>query len=318
MFNGAPTPSALLRSQLAILGREMPGLLRGEADAIHDARVATRRVRAVIPLVDGWPRQADRDDFRALFKTLGRKLGRARDVDVRLTLLACLEERLPAAASSVAVVRGVERARRERRTKAVVRALERLGVRDGLPDVRFWSNGSWRQRIVDDLRSRAREAETAIDHAAGLYFRDRLHRARIALKKFRYAVEIADAAGVAPFAEPIAVLKKAQDILGEVHDREMIAGLLERHADDDGVRDRDLALVRDLLGAEARALHRRYLTRRPSLFAICRGVPRVASRRQLPSPLLVATAIAAASALFAPRSRVQPVRSGALANRRPA
>jgi CHAD domain-containing protein len=308
MFSGGAKPADLLHSQIARFQRELPGLLNGEEQAIHDARVATRRIRAVIPLVDGWPRQGDRDDLRATFKALGRKLGRARDVDVRLTLLAGLEECVPAAAPSVAVISTAERARRVKRTKAVIRALDRLGLRDAPPDPRCWSNGSWRQRIVDDLRSRARAAAAAIDRAAGVYFRGRLHRTRIALKKFRYTVEIADAAGLGRFAEPIEVLKKAQAILGDVHDREMMTALLERYAEDDAVRGRDVTIARDLLEAQARALHRRYLSRRERLCAVCHGLPQVASRFRLPSSLFVATAMVAASALLAPRVD-QPSRS---------
>ena len=46
------------------------------------------------------------------------------------------------------------------------------------------------------------------------------HNARIALKKFRYAVEIADATGLVPAQRAIRELKKGQDVLGELHDRQ--------------------------------------------------------------------------------------------------
>jgi CHAD domain-containing protein len=83
----------------------LPGVLDGKEGSIHDARIATRRIRELLPLLADAKRRKALDDVYSRFKRLGRSLGRVRDADVRVTLLATLETRMPHAAPALVVLR---------------------------------------------------------------------------------------------------------------------------------------------------------------------------------------------------------------------
>ena len=66
------------------------------------------------------------------------------------------------------------------------------------PGALSWSvrtGHTWRRDLDYTLRERALATREAIDHATGVYFPARVHAARIAIKKMRYAMEIAHAIG---------------------------------------------------------------------------------------------------------------------------
>ena len=79
---------------------------------VHDARIATRRIREVLPLTIEWQRHVADDDLYRRFRRVGRALGGVRDADVRLSLLKRLESRIPGSAPSLVVVSGSARNRR--------------------------------------------------------------------------------------------------------------------------------------------------------------------------------------------------------------
>jgi hypothetical protein len=56
MFRSA-TPIAFFQQQTQILRSHLPGVLDGRRDTIHDARIATRRIREVLPLTYEWQRR---------------------------------------------------------------------------------------------------------------------------------------------------------------------------------------------------------------------------------------------------------------------
>ena len=59
----------------------MPGVRNGDADAIHDARVATRRTRAVLAILDS-DHDTNHDALSVEMRRLGRARGEARDLDI--------------------------------------------------------------------------------------------------------------------------------------------------------------------------------------------------------------------------------------------
>jgi CHAD domain-containing protein len=120
---------------------------------------------------------------------------------------------------------------------------------------------------------RARRLEGAIHHAGGLYLADRLHAVRVAAKKLRYAMEIARELKRSRSTARIAQLKRLQDLLGRMHDFEILIDRT-RHVQADlaGV-DRHLtteldALIREL-EAECRRDHATYMHRRASVLRLC-------------------------------------------------
>src|SRR5438477_5547232 len=63
----------------------------GEPDAIHDARVATRRMRAALRLVEPLISDEHRKPLARALRRLRRRLGAARDLDVMIDHLKSLK-----------------------------------------------------------------------------------------------------------------------------------------------------------------------------------------------------------------------------------
>jgi CHAD domain-containing protein len=144
--------------------------------------------------------------------------------------------------------------------------------------------GGWDRRLRRAVAERAADAREAIVHATGVYFPKRTHKARIAIKKFRYATEIAAATGLWNAREILRELKKGQDLLGRVHDRQELLDSLPAGDDTDpeGSGREQIELVAQVVEAEAHDLHGRYLSRREGLLEAARAAERAVSRPRLP------------------------------------
>ena len=304
------TPHRLFRTQIHALRTHLPGVLDGSVPGIHDARIATRRIREILPLLGDPKRRKHIQDLGDRFKRLGRSLGRVRDADVNVALLATLETRMPHVAPSLVVLRQQREQERLELLRKLVKKLERLeAVRliEMLDEhhytfpapLAFRMRGAhWRNDLRYMLRERSRAARDAIDHATGVYFPDRAHAVRIALKKLRYAMEIAHETRFGDRSEAIRGLKKAQDLLGDLHDRQELIDNLISFNGDGADHAAQISLLRQVLDAEIHDLHGRYLARRPELLDICQR--QAARSMQSPSRSLLAAAgaIAISSGLY--------------------
>jgi CHAD domain-containing protein len=263
-----------------------------------------------MPLL-GQPRQSNRvDDVTVAFKRLGRSLGRVRDVDVRIALLAALEGRIPHAAPTLVLIRQEHERTRLELARELIKRLERLDtirVIQSLlarrrPRVVPWlpalpRNRHWERHLHDTVAARAHAAQDAIVHATGVYFPKRTHAARIAIKKLRYAVEIVDEAGLADCAAAIRELKKAQDVLGELHDYQELGTSLQ--AEGSNAHGDQVPVIRQVVEAAASQLHTRYLERREPVLAVCRSAGEAAAPRRPATPaLLAAGALALSSSAY--------------------
>jgi CHAD domain-containing protein len=312
------TPATLFHTQILDLQQKFPAVLNGEAEGIHTARVAIRRVRELLPLLDREPRWASVDDLQSRFKRIGKSLGRVRDADVRVDLLASLEQRISHAAPTLVLVR--QRRERERLVliRKLIKRLERVDAAQMIDalvryhPMRFrvfhtTRATKWRRELRLIVQQRAQAARETIAHATGVYFPNRTHSARIAIKRLRYATEIVHQTGLADRSRAIRALKKAQDLLGDLHDRQELSDHLADEVsraaaptDDNG----QVALVRQVIDAEARQLHQRYAERRDRLMGVCCDSLRVGETRRLPSMVAVAAVVVSSGVLAARRSRM--------------
>ena len=283
----------------------------GVEASIHDARIATRRIRELLPLLGDPKRRKPIEDLGSRFKRLGRSLGRVRDADVRVALLASLETRMPHAAPALVVLRQQREQERLRLLRKLIKRLERLeAVRmiEMLDDHRFslagpaWAlraGATWKRDLGYTLRERAAATTEAIDHATGVYFPNRVHGARIAIKKMRYAMEIAHEVGGGDRNGAIRELKKAQDLLGDLHDsQELIDNLIETCPPDQPEAASQVSLLKQVIEAENRDLHQRYLARRGAILEIC-SMERRHLRRPPARSLVAAGALAISSGIYA-------------------
>jgi CHAD domain-containing protein len=299
---GTRTLASLLDQQASVLRTQLDGVYDGAVDAVHDARVATRRIRELLALLPVVPGRDGEDEAGRGYKKIGRALGKVRDIDVQLALIQNLEGRAPQTAPSLVLVRQNHEGERLAKTRRLIKTLERLDVdrllravtdghRAGLRR-RLSSNG-WREQLKRLVVERAHNAVDAIAHATGVYFPRRAHGARIAIKQVRYATEIADATGLTAVQAAIKTLRKGQEILGDLHDRQALADTLEGFGKDDGVDPAQILLTRQVLEREMMQLHTQYLARRAVLREACAEVEHAASRAWRAGPAIaVGTALA--------------------------
>jgi CHAD domain-containing protein len=271
------TPATLLDSQASALRTQLRGVFDGDAEAVHQARVATRRIRELLALRRATTdEQQDDADVAKGFAAIGKALGRVRDVDVRIALLRELEAHTPQAAPSLVVVRQHHGRKRLDDVRHLIKTLEHLDVasliksvtRNHPENVRtrlIWRG--WREPHRRQLLERACAAAEGIAHATGVYFPNRVHHARIAIKRLRYAAEIAAATGSPRFDPPIRQLSKVQTTLGNLHDRQTLADWLSRHEKRAGVGADELEVTREVLSSEVQTLHAKYLARRAEVLA---------------------------------------------------
>ncbi len=245
-------------------------------------------MRAVVPLLAGRFTPADLEHLDGLLRKMTRRLGRARDVDVQLGLLESLEPAAPRTGEDVQALRSEWRARRDRRVRRLIKSLERLRVEQQLGDLaarlkthapallvagrHAWAAPAWENVLGAELRDLAGAVAAGIDRAGGVMFSNRLHEARISIKKLRYAMEIATVTGRANLERSVRSVRKAQQILGSIHDLDVLAKAVRktRHGE-----ERILPVVE----YQRRTLHDRYLRRRAAVLAACSDAV-TATRRQ--------------------------------------
>jgi CHAD domain-containing protein len=158
---------------------------------------------------------------------------------------------------------------------------------------------------------RAEESEVAVIGATGVYFPKRTHEARIAIKKFRYVLEIAHGTAERQAHDAIHALKHAQDVLGEIHDRQVFIDELSNALEAaEPERRGPLTLVTQVVEAEIHSLHKEYLGLRKSLLEISHDHARRAQPgTQRATRVLAGGALALSALWVAQRRRMLPPRS---------
>jgi hypothetical protein len=135
----------------------------------------------------------------------------------------------------------------------------------------------WRPSLQAALGARAAAAARAVDRASGIYVAPRLHDARIAIKKLRYTTELGIATGVVKDPDLVRTMKDVQDVLGRLHDLQVLSKHLEHVDDRSGTSDTDLEVMTSIVHVDLAALHARYLRRRTRILEVCAVCHAVAS-----------------------------------------
>ena len=274
-------PSELIiRQRLAALSRTLPGALKGDVQAVHQARVATRRIREALPLV---ARGRTGKSLKKSVRKLTRALGPVRELDVALMNLDQLRNSGDVSEAAIARLRQLITEERQRVGAEMVRLISHFNLekfqKKAVEAVAHGPEASGRRdprRVAAALGRAARRAEglrAAIDNAAGIYLPDRLHQVRITVKKLRYALEIAQDLSGSRATARVRTLKRVQDLLGRMHDLEML--IARTRAVQGRSEAANLSLSADLdrlvrrLENECRRLHARYMNERKALLRIC-------------------------------------------------
>jgi CHAD domain-containing protein len=241
---GAATVAQLVQAAIAASVHRLvahdPGVrLGGDPEFVHQARVATRRLRSDLrtlrPVLD--PTWADR--LRDELAWLGAELGVVRDTEVLLELLRGKVVDAPAEARAVgqAVVAELtareaaqrEALRRSLRTERYLTLLDHLVEAARNPAVLVNEADRPAVELARLVRRPWRRLRRAVRAVGPDPADDELHRIRILAKRARYAAEaVAPAVGedARRFARAVARL---QEVLGTHHDAVVARAFLAEH-----------------------------------------------------------------------------------------
>lgn len=292
----------------------LPGVFDGDVESVHQARIVTRRLREVLPLVGSHDPNASR--AAETLRDAGHALGRVRELDVMRGMLEQAFDRVPAAAVLVAECRrAVQREQLDAR-RDMVKTLEALELprlaallsRTHRPA--WWRHragaSAWRLALQQRIAERADEMVQTVQHATGVYFPNRSHTARVAVKKLRYAVEVAQETALWTPPRLLKHLRGVQSRLGDIHDLQVLNNRLDQLAGEPAARTESLSVLMSVLQNDIARHHAEYVQRRDRLFAIAGACRRFADRRGRPNLRLPAVAASAAALplLFLGRRRI--------------
>jgi CHAD domain-containing protein len=261
-----------------------PKVLQGDdPDAIHDLRVASRRLQQVIDLIYPSPHSGE---IRKLYRGLKRcrsSLSEVRNYDVLLERVeAALARKRTARREaweaigeylgglrSVRLEKSLRKLAKANLSAIYVRLKEFLPANGKSASVSGYSarNGSghhlaaeqFYERTSDALKAVWTELEQEIAHSRHERDASVLHRTRIAAKRARYLIEVVHAFEVPGSREALIWLRSLQTQLGDWHDlvvfEESVIGML---ADRDFLRDHlEMAIQIERLIMRNRALKSR-------------------------------------------------------------
>jgi CHAD domain-containing protein len=266
--------SRLLEDRVTRVFRELPGAVAGHDEAVHQVRVAGRRLRVALPLL---ARKGDgRTVGRALkvLRRLTRTVGAGRDMDVILGLFQDRLESLRAPSAEQRALLSRLRTARARSRSHVAEDVFDLDI-DGL-----------RRNLRRLLREGAAEAETVLARLSALreeqgaellrgwsligahYRPAELHTLRRRVRRLRYAAEVEDAVRGEDSRAP-ALWKRLQDAIGVIHDHDVLATWLDEQvraakARDNALLARAALRERSAFVGVARLLHRALLETKPA------------------------------------------------------
>lgn len=216
-----------------------------DVEALHDMRVASRRLREALRIFRPLCRRNALKRHLGLVRSVTRTLGAARSFDVSVGLLEAYAAKGtdPQAAEAAAFMLARGRAGRQRARKRMVRRLNALklgAARRGM--VAFFEDQKGRvqarrggidpdRRLAENARPLiAKRLEAVFEHREGIRDEartDLLHRMRIAAKKLRYAMETLRVAFGEGFDAAYGLVEQAQEMLGRIHDLDVIIATVE-------------------------------------------------------------------------------------------
>ena len=272
------------------LSKHLPRAVEGDVEPLHQGRVATRRLREILPLCAcevprGLANRALRRGRR-----VGRVLGDVREIDVTIGIA---DEIIQAATVDGAAGHRLRRHLHDEREERRERMLGRLSsvntrrLERDLADIarvlgmRQQTDG-WAQMLAVRMERRSESVQHAVGEAGALYISDRVHRVRIAAKKLRYSLELAGDTGEARTRTAVRELKEIQEVLGRLHDLEVLGAMIQDLTtpapEVDTPVNAELEALRLTLDGDCLELHSQYVGKRESLLQVCQEATACAAR----------------------------------------
>lgn len=225
-----------VRKQARRLGKQLDGVRTAEdIEYVHQARVASRRLRAALRMCDGCFRPKQVKRWRKQIRLITRSLGDARDKDVQIEFLVGVLSSVVEKKSFLGIARllGQLERQRERAQPDVLRAADRFEASGVLKQMRKVAGKAVRrakgrnvsvrspcarEQTRQHILERLDELRSYEDSLADPTDQQRHHAMRIASKRLRYTVEIARPVYEGRLDATLEAAKKVQTLLGDVHD----------------------------------------------------------------------------------------------------
>jgi len=277
-----PGTASLLETRARALRRYLPSAVAGDDTGVHQARVASRRLREAVPVLAVGLKGSKSKKAGRKIRRLTRALGTVRELDVTLKLIDELSASDDLSRPALQDVRLHVVAERDKLRELM---LSELADVDAVKlDRRLLSvstalaadtTGAWKQALASRLMSRSRRLTAAIQTAGQLYVPEHLHQVRIAAKKLRYGLELAADAGIAGAAVHVRTVKRTQTILGRLHDLQILQSHVSAVQAAPHARagtHEALAAIAGRIEEQCRLLHGKYVAAVPALHAVTAGV----------------------------------------------
>jgi CHAD domain-containing protein len=209
-----------------------------DIEALHQMRVASRRLRAALAIfADALPK-AKVKRWRKQVRRVTRALGAARDADVQIAFVEQVlqqmsDRKLHGGLKRLSLRLGQRRERMQAKVEAAMDELERSALFTTMPRDLHAINVEAQMAGVDDhsdsLRRHARnviqrrleELLAYQQYVNQQHMVEQLHEMRIAAKRLRYTMEVfADVYGE-EMERPLKHIRRVQTQLGDVHDMDM-------------------------------------------------------------------------------------------------
>ena len=280
----------LVERQRFILAEHLTGAVEeGGEESLHRCRVSTRRLRAVLSLCRNDMLWSSARAAGRRARVLGQMLGPVRELDVALELLAELAGHglvKPAAVGRIRQRIREERTRQRRRLTGKLDRSTRRKVGQAIEDVTDTMTGigtdrEWVKELARHFTRRAGRLRRLVRAAGSLYVSERVHAVRIEAKKLRYMFEIASETGEAESLSSVTHLKKVQQVLGRLHDLEVLQDLMrsiERPTETHQMWFRQLESFDDEIEGECRRLHSYFVAEQQEILRVCENADEFADQ----------------------------------------
>jgi CHAD domain-containing protein len=207
-----------------------PAFTQWEMDAIHDARVCTRRLSAAMKLLTPLLAGSEHEQFTRLLKRLRRRLGPLRDLDVMLEHARQMRTSsfplaMPWTIQQLEDQRTALRQRASGRTKPLRDLAPWVGWWNKVPELDRKAGELLLERIPVLLASFDIQARELLDARTAPPSTQALdpHALRIVGKELRYSLELARTGGCDVPGRVFKTFKQLQDSLGLWHDHVVLS-----------------------------------------------------------------------------------------------
>ena len=246
-----------LRQRLPALNAQLAGVRSADdIEAVHQMRVATRRLRAAFTLFAECLPNKRGEEWQREIKRITKALGAARDTDVQFDWL----RKFLAKSTDPAWRPGINRLmlrlyqQRQRLQLKVVEALDRLEASHTLDDLGTLLRDQVVQARLNNVDPYATEVylhaaeaiRLQLEHflAYDMYVYQpehstELHAMRIAAKHLRYTLEIFAELYKDNLKQPLKVVKDMQELLGDLHDSDVWIDFVPRFMMEERARTAD-------------------------------------------------------------------------------